>query len=198
MSDLIGFGGKVQQGSEWRGQIDVSIEGETYELTIRQLYDPEMRQVMELLDFEELEALGEQIEDSELWDRYEELEAIAQDDDAELTDEQAREYEQVQHRLEDEGDMLFDELSGDTYKGLRLCAKFAVVPDREDVSDLLTDEEMINELEDEYDERVRTRDDARRVLNQYYDDMLDRTTGMTSYMVGLQALMEQAEDSGKS
>jgi hypothetical protein len=72
MSDLFQTRKKVEDGAKWRGEINISIDGETDTLCVRQLPDSEFWEVMSLIDTDELNELQESLPDEQM-EEYQEL-----------------------------------------------------------------------------------------------------------------------------
>jgi Tfp pilus assembly protein FimV len=192
MSDLGSVTSKVQEGIDWRGTIIVEIDGEEHELTVRQLRDPEFREVMELIDEQELQELQGQLPEGAM-EEYREL----QNEDEEMTDEERERFEELRDELQGSTNSIFDVLSEDTFEGIRKCAKYAVVPDEEDVREAFVD--RASEIESEYGVKVQEPEDVKPALEDDIDEMIENSTNLISFTIGIQALIETiGEDEGNS
>jgi hypothetical protein len=192
MSDLNYVKQKTKEGVEWRGTIRVTIGGEEKELTIRQLVDPEFEEVMRLIDRDELQQLREELP-TDLMEEHREL----QRKEEELTDEEQERFTELEEKLEENTVDLFEILSEDTFKGIRLCGKYAVEPDEEDKREAFM--ERAAEIEREYDTRVETPEDVEPALQDDIEFMIENATNFTSFTIGVQALVETVgRDEGNS
>lgn len=189
MSDFNEVKQKLREGEEWRGNIRVSIEGEEYDLTVRQLFDPEFEEVMDMVDRDELGQLREELPQDVL-DDYHEL----RDKEEELTEEEEERMAELQDKLEEESPDIFDILSTSTFEGIRLAAKYAVVPDEEDLRQAFT--ERASEIEAEYGEKVQVPEDVFDPLKEEMQERIDRATNFASVAMGMQSLMVTVEDEG--
>lgn len=188
MSDLNELKSKTQEGADWRGSINVNIDDEDYELTVRQLYDREFEEVMGKIDREELQSLRDALPE-DVMDEYTELR-----DADELTEEEEERLSELQDELEDEAVDIFDVLSSETFEGIRLAAKTAVVPDEEDLRTAFR--ERAAEIESEYGVAVKTPEDVKPALNDEIDEMIEQSTGFVSFAIGIQALTASVDDEG--
>lgn len=188
MSDLSAVRAKVEEGIEWRGQIRVTIEDEEHELTVRQLRDPEFFRVMSLIDRDELQELQSEMPEEKM-DEYTDLQRKE-----ELDDEERERFEELEAELEAETGDIFEVLSEETFEGIRLCAKTAVVPDEEDLRQAFMD--RAPEIEEEYGVKVETVDDVEQALQDDIDDMIDNATQFVSFTIGIQAFVETVSDEG--
>lgn len=191
MSDLNQVDEKIQEGADWRGTIRVNLEDEEYELTVRQLVDPEFREVMAMIDRDELQELRETLPS----DAMETMRELRQKDD--LTEEEEDELDEAQDALNDAEVDIFDILSESTFEGIRRCAKYAVEPDEEDAAHAF--KERAHEIEREYGIKVQTPEDVIPALQDDIDNMIDSATNMASFTIGIQCLVETVgEDEGNS
>lgn len=189
MSDLNSVRQKVEEGAEWRGTIRVEIEDEEHELTVRQLRDPEFQEVMSLIDRDELQEL----QDSFGGDELEEFRELQQKED--LDNEERERFEELREVVQDSTGDIFSILSDETFEGIRRCAKYAVEPDEEDVRAAFMD--RASEIESEYGVKVQTPEDVMPALQDDIEDMIDRSTNLVSFTIGMQALVETiGEDEG--
>lgn len=182
MSDLHSVRQKVEEGANWRGTIRVELDGEEHELTIRQLRDPEFQEVMSLIDREELQELQSDMGDSDL----EEYRELQQKED--LDDEERERLEELRGSLQESTGNIFDVLSDDTFDGIRRCAKYCVEPDEEDLREAFVDRAA--DIEAEYGVKVQTPEDVKPAIQDDIEDMIDRSTNLASFTIGIQALVE--------
>lgn len=189
MSDLSKVESKLMEGAEWRGTIRVNLEDEEYNLTVRQLRDPEFKEVMSMVDREELQELREELPS----DAMKTLRELRQKE--ELTEEEEADLEEAQEALNDSEVDLFEILSDETFEGIRLCAKYAVEPDEEDIREAFMD--RAHEIERKYGIKVETPEDVMPALQDDIENMLDHATNMASFTIGIQCLVETVgEDEG--
>jgi uncharacterized membrane-anchored protein YjiN (DUF445 family) len=189
MSDLHKVSQKTKEGKEWRGSIRVQIDGDEHELAVRQLVDPEFHEVMSMIDRDELQELRADLPDDEM-EAYRELQQ-----EEELDDEQQERFEELRSQLEESTGDIFDAISTETFEGIRQTAKYCVVPDEEDKRAALR--ERASEIEREYGVKVQQPDDVEEALNEEIDEMIDSSVRLTSFTIGIQALVETVgEDEG--
>jgi hypothetical protein len=185
MSDLFEAREKTEKGAEWRGSINVDINDETHELTVRQLRDPEQWEVMAQIDLDELEALQGELPEEEM----EELQELQEAD--RLSDDEEDRLEELQAEIEDEDIDLFDTLSYETYEGLKKTAKYGVEPDDADIRNALA--ESVEEIREMYG--GSSNDDARQYLqDQMIAPMIEESTDFTSFAIGVKVLGETLGD----
>lgn len=189
MSDLFKTRKKVEEGAEWRGEINVELDGETMNLAVRQMYDPEFWEVMSLVDTDELEELQNQLPEEKMRE-FKELR-----DKELLTDEEEERLSNLQEELDSEEIDMFDALSDDTFAGIRQAAKYGWVPDAEDCREALI--EFGDEIKEEFGST--TEEEARKWLNKHYiADTVDRATGFASFAIGIKVLTETIGDTKNS
>lgn len=188
MSDLFEVRQKVEEGANWRGSITVSIGGEQQELTVRQLRDTEFWEVMSLIDTDEIEDLQSDLPEEEM----EEFRDLQSKDD--LTDGESDRLAELQDELEDTtGENIFEELSFDTFKGIKKCAKYGVEPDDADIQRALTD--AVGEIRDTYG--GGSHEEARQyVQDTVIDPTIENSTNFTSFAIGVRVLGETLEGEG--
>jgi len=190
MSDLFEARSKIEEGASWRGEINVHIEDEKKELSVRQLRDPEFWEVMELIDREALRSLKGEL-DEEKMEEYQELR-----DSEDLDDDESERLEELQEELEDESTDIFGRLDYDTFEGVRQAAKYGVVPDEADKREALI--EKGDYIEEHYGYEPTSSEDTEEYLNDEIARMMDRSTKFVSFTIGIQVLRETMGDSGKS
>lgn len=189
MSDLSVVDAKIQEGADWRGTIRVSVQEEENELTVRQLRDPEFKEVMSMIDRDELQALRDELPQ----DAMETMRELRQKE--ELSEEEKDELNEAQEELNDSEADIFEILSDDTFEGIRQCGKYAIEPDEEDMREAFTD--RAHEIEREYGIKVKTPEDVEEALQDDIVEMIDNATNMVSFAIGIQALVETVgEDEG--
>ena len=187
MSDLFEVREKTESGANWRGDINVVIDDEHHDLTVRQLVDPEFWEVMSLIDTDELSELESALPE----DKMEEYDDLQEKDD--LSGEEKERLNELESEIEDADINLFDTLSKDTYDGLVTAAKYGVEPDAEDVRYALAN------FTDEIDEMYggTSNEDAEEYVNeQIIEPMIDRSTDFTSFAIGIKVVGETLDDEG--
>jgi hypothetical protein len=182
MSDLHEVSQKTKEGNEWRGTIRVQIDDDEHELTVRQLVDPEFHEVMSMIDRDELQELRADLPDDEM-EEYRELQQAE-----ELDDEESERFEELRETLEESTGDLFDTISRETFEGIRTCAKYAVEPDDEDRREAFR--ERAGQIEREYEIKVREPEDVEPALQDEIEQMIDNSVRLTSFTIGIQALVE--------
>jgi hypothetical protein len=187
MSDLSKVDAKLQEGADWRGTIRVNLDDEEYELTVRQLRDPEFREVMSKIDRDELQELRERLPS----DAMETMRELRQKD--ELTEEEEDRLEDAQGELNDAEVDIFEILSDETFAGIRQTAKYAVEPDEEDIREAFM--ERAHEIESEYGVKVSEPEDVMPALQDDIEAMVDKATNMASFTIGIQCLVETVGES---
>lgn len=190
MSDLLDVKQKVQEGIEWRGTIQVQLDDEEeHELSIRQLRDPELREVLDLIDRDELEELSGDLPEDEI----EEMREL-QRRDAELSEDEQERLEELRDHLEEEAGDVLDVLSEETFTGIRRCAKHAIEPDGEDLEEAFKN--RASAIEREYGYQVKHPEDVKPALQDEIDEMVDDATNFASINLGIQCLLETVGEEG--
>lgn len=187
MSDLSTVVQKVEEGDSWRGTIRVTLDDEEHELTIRQLYDPELREVLSKVDREELQSLRDEIP-SDVMEEYQELQTKE-----DLSEEEEERFAELEERVDEESGNIFEHLSEETFEGIRKCARCAVVPSEEDLREAFM--ERAPEIESEYGIKVSEPSDVEQALQDDIDYLIDHSTDFTSFTIGIQALVETVGES---
>lgn len=187
MSDLFTTRKKVEEGAEWRGSININIDDEQQQLCVRQLRDPEFWEVMSQIDIDELESLGGDLPEDEL-EEFQEL----RDKDS-LTDAEEQRLEALQNDLENQEGTLFDNISTETFEGVRLAAKYGAEPDNEDKRDAIRD--FAQEIENDYGQ-VTDETAEQWVNDNIIHPMMDASTDFTSFSIGVKVLTETLEKKG--
>lgn len=189
MSDLFEAREKTEKGADWRGTINVDIDGETHELTVRQLVDTEFWEVMTYVDTDELQELQADLPE----EKMEEFQDLQMKDD--LTDEEKDRLEELTAEVEEEDVDLFDALSYDTYEGLKLAAQYGVEPDQEDIRYALSNH--VGEIREKYG--GTTNEEAKEYVNDHViKPMIEESTDFTSFAIGVRALGQTLGDEGNS
>lgn len=187
MSDLFEARQKTEEGASWRDTVTVDIDGEEYDLQLRQLVDPEFWEVMSLVDEQELQELQDDLPE----DKMEEFRDLQQADDR--TEEQEERLSELQAEMEDEDLNVFDALSYETYKGLVKAAKYGIEPDEADCRAALA--EHAAEIEERYG--AKTQENARTFLNEEeVAPLVERSTDFTSFVLGVKVLGATIGDEG--
>lgn len=190
MSDLFEVRQKTEEGTEWRGEITVPIDGETKQLTVRQLVDTEFWEIGSYIDFDELESL-EEVEDLDE-DKIDELRELTEKDD--LSDDESERLSELEQELDTEF-TIFDEISMDTFTGIKKTAKYCVEPDKNDIASAMA--EHAAEVEEEHG--TASQEHTREWLNDnVIDPMIEESTDLTSFIIGMKALEATLDDEGNS
>lgn len=187
MSDLFAVEEKVQRGADWRGEMDVTIDGDEHTLTYRQLVDPEMAEIMTHLKRDELMEMRQEM-DAELLDEYRDLRA--KDD---LTDEEEVRIEEIAEEVAGD-DSQFGAMDQDTITAIRKAAKYGVEPDDEDRQQAL--KEDAHRIEEEYGVQVREPEDVDPYLQDRIEEMIDNCQDFVSVEIGMEVLMSSMGDRG--
>lgn len=181
MSDLFETREKVEKGAEWRGTIQVELDGDVHELTARQLRDTEFWEVMSSIDTDELDELQSDLPE----EKMEEFRDLQQSDS--LTDEEEERLQELQGEVGEEDINLFDTLSESTYKGIKQAAKYGIEPDGRDVQEALT--RFTDEINDKYGGTAEKH--AREYVNDHVvEPMIERSTNFASFAIGVRVLGE--------
>lgn len=188
MSDFHKTKQKLQEGIEWRGSINVSIDEETHKLSVRQLSGPEFEEVMHLVDLDELKAFQEALP-SDVRDELHELQ-----DKEELDEEEEARMAELEEQLKEAGVNIFDYLSTETFEGIRKCALYGVEPDDEDMQYALKN--RASAIEEEFGVHIKYPEDTREPLKQEMQDLIRRSPRMTSFTIGIQVFMETLDEEG--
>lgn len=187
MSDLYETREKVEKGADWRGNIQVEIDGDVKDLTIRQLRDTEFWEVMSMIDTDELEQLQESIPE-EVQDELEELQEAD-----ELTEEDEERLEELQSEMDEDSMDMFEVLSEETFKGLSQCAIYGVEPDGQDIQRTLTN--RTKEVKKKYG--GTSHEDARQYVNDHViTPMIENSTNFTSFSIGVRVFSETLDRMG--
>lgn len=187
MSDLFETREKTEKGSEWRGEIAVSVDGEQQTLCVRQLCDTEFWEVMSLIDTDELSQLDEELPEEDM----EEYKELTEKD--ELSQEEQERLDALESDLEQNETNMFDIVSTETFEGIRKAAKYAVEPDADDKREALI--EYGSEIEEQFG-RATEEEAAKYVNRNVIEPMIDDSTGFTSFAIGVKALTETMDDEG--
>lgn len=164
----------------------MQIDDEEHELTVRPLKDAEMIRIRSKLDLDEMEGLGDELSDTDEWDEYMDL---LDKSEEELTDEERARRDELESTLEEHGDGAMEEiLSEETYEALAYAAKCAVVPDDADASAVLRDQDLATDFEEKYGVSIKSKADAKDVLNEEIEEMVENATGFVSIAIGVRAL----------
>jgi hypothetical protein len=189
MSDLFKTRQKVEEQADWRGSINVEMDGEMMTLSVRQMFDPEFWEVMSLIDTDELEELQATLPE----EKMEEYRDLRDKDDLDEAEEEK--LANLQEELEDEQVQMFEVLSRDTFEGIRQAAKYGWVPDEEDCREALV--EHADTIEEEYG-RTTHEEAAKWLQTHYIEPTIDRSTGFASFAIGIKVLTETMGDEGNS
>ena len=186
MSDLFEARRKTEDAAGWRGTINVSIDGdETESLEVRQLFDPEFWEVMSQIDTDELEDLQADLPEDKM-ERFRELQNAN-----DLSEEEEQEFADLQNEVEDEDIDIFGTLSFETYKGLKTAAKYGVVPDESDIQMALANH--ADTIAEEYG--GTSHEDAEQYVQDHViDPMIEESTNLASFAIGVKALGETLGD----
>lgn len=179
---------KLKEGIDWRGSINVTIDDENVPLTVRQLRDPELEEVMGKVNRDELQELR----DAYPSDKMEELDELRETDDLDA-DEQDR-LQELESEMEDVDVNLFDILSDKTFDGIRQAAIYGVEPDGEDKQEAFKNRAM--EIEREYGIKVQSPDDVTEALQDEWEYYIRNATNFVSFQIGMKVLTETVESEG--
>jgi hypothetical protein len=187
MSDLFQTRADVEEGAEKLYDINVEVLGESRELSVRQLYDPETFDVMGDINQDEIEAVQEGVPEDKL-DRYSELH-----EKDNLTEDEEDELVELTEEIEDEDINLFDTLSKSTFNGIQKAAVHGVTPDEEDYQFAMAN--RTDEIENKYGDL--SRDAAEQYINDHIiPDMIKRSTDMSSFAIGIKVLGQTLGNTG--
>lgn len=190
MSDLFEVRQKTEEGKAWRGEITVPMDGESKTLTVRQLVDTEFWEIGSYIDFDELQNL-EDVDDLDE-EKVDELRELSEKDD--LTDDEQDRMAKLEEELDTEFN-IFDAVSMDTFIGIKKTAKYCVEPDENDVVQVMNNHAA--DIEDEYG--MADHENATKYVNKYFiHPMIDDSTDLTSFMVGMKCLESTLESEGNS
>ena len=190
MSDLFDVRQKTEDGKNWRGEITVPMDGESKELTVRQLVDTEFWEVGSYIDFDELENL-EDVDDLDE-EKVDELRELSEKSD--LTGEESDRLQELNEQLDTEFN-IFDAISMDTFTGIKKTAKYCVEPDQNDIVNTMNN----HAAEIEADYGTASQDNAEEWLNEnVIHPMIEDSTDLTSFMIGMKALEATLESEGNS
>lgn len=188
MSDLFPLREKTEKGKEWRGEITIPDDGDSRTLTVRQLVDTEYWEVMTYIDLEELTSLSESDDVDE--DKLEELQDLA--NQSALSDSETERMQQLESEI-DTNLNIFDSVSMETFTGIKKTAKYCVEPDQNDIVQAMNNHAAT--IEDEYG--AATDENAREWVNEnVIDPMIEESTDLLSFMIGMKALQATLETEG--
>lgn len=186
MSDLFKAREKTEKGEEWRTTINVEVDDEILEFSVRQLVDPEFWEVMSMVDLDELEDLQDSLDDEQV----EELRELRNKD--ELSEEEEERFSELQEAAE-EGVEIFDALSMETFKGIQTAAKYCLEPDEDDIQYALI--ERREDIADMYGDPDREKAEQ-YVQDHVIEPTIDNATDLTSVAIGVEAIGETLGDEG--
>jgi hypothetical protein len=187
MSDLFETRQKVEEGANWRGDITISVDGDTQTLSCRQLRDPEFWEVMSDIDTDELEDLQGDLPE----DKMSELRDLREKDEGELDEAEQERLESLQDEIEEEDIDLFDTISRETYAGINTAAIYGTEPDQSDIQYALA--EHADEINEKYG--GTSSEEARQWVNDHViKPMFERSTNFVSFSVGIKVLTETIGD----
>lgn len=192
MSDMHRLTQKTREGKEWRGTITVEDDGDELELTIRNLVSPEIEEVFRKIDRDELETLRDELPKDKMDERRELLEM----DEDERSDEDDARLETLNEELRGEHMKLFDILSSETFEGIRLAAKYGVVPDQDDMEDAVLN--RAREIEKERGIQVQQPEDTFDYLKDELVEVVEESTDFMGFQLGMKVLRETGDDEGNS
>lgn len=191
MSDFDRVREKLMRGADWRGTIQVTIDGEEHELTIKPLTEEDFWEIKGSINQDEIDELRENLPEEKLTE-YRELQG--QD---ELTDEESERLEELETFLKEEAPDPTEVLSIETFRAIKLAAKKAVVPSEEDKRAAFA--ERAAEIEEEHGVAVRQPEDVEEPLKKEAEEMIEMAsvrTGFAAFTIGMQALFESVGDEG--
>lgn len=196
MTDYFESRKKLVQGENWRGEITVTVDGDEYSWTSRQLNDEEFFEVISDIDRDAIGEYRDEIDQDKLQE-YRELQDVEDPDE----DEQER-LEELRNELEDESTDILDAIDEDTFNALQRAGIYGAVPSEEDVSYLINNFSLA-EVNDQFDTDLEKldRDTAYDVLKEDIKERLRNATRFVSFEVGLQILsntLDTEEGEGNS
>lgn len=191
MSDLFAVDRQVKQGAEWRDYVDVTVNGEDYELCIRQLQDDEFSHVVDIIGQdtfkEKLDDLSENADESGLTkedlDRIEELQSMDADEMSESEKRELEQYASDAEALEESLAMMDPAM----VEGMHYAGRQAVVPDEDDIDAVL--EMSFNDQEELLGDKARTPDQAEELAKERVYAIFEQSTGFTAYQIGFTAFL---------
>jgi len=187
MSDLFETREKTEKGAEWRGEINVEVDGDVQELTVRQLVDPEFWEVMSKIDMDELDELDADLPEDTM-EEYRELQ-----EKSELTEEDEERLNELTEEIDSDELDMFETLSWETYDGIRTAAEYGVEPDGEDLRHALRS--FPDEIRDKYG--GTSEEDARQYINDHViPEMLADSVDFTSFAIGIRVLSATLDEKG--
>lgn len=185
MSDLFKARKKTEEGTDWRGTINVTMDDEQMELTVRQMNDTEYWDVMSLIDTDELRELQDSLPE----EKMEQFQELRDKDD--LDEDEEAKLETLQDELENSEVSMFDALSKDTFLGIKQAAKYGWEPDENDCREALI--EHGGEIEEQYGKA--TTDEARKYLNKnVVHPTVENAQNFSSFAIGIKVLTETVGD----
>lgn len=212
MSDLLTVDKQVKEGDEWRGTTDVSfgetevvettdndgntVEKEqqvTYELTYRQLYETEFSEAVDRIGSDNFESKIESLSsvtNNLSQEKLEQYRQLSSKDPESLSEDERETLQSIADTAESDGSVggILDMMDPDMVDGLHYAAKRGVVPDEDDVTEVLN--MNVPEQQERFDDVIQDEDKARKELQSMVERMVDRSTGLTAYKLGLDIIME--------
>lgn len=200
MSDLLSVDQKVREADEWRGTTEVSFGEEdddgdpiSYALTYRQLYENQFAEAVDRIGADNFESKVESLSgvtESLSQEQLETYRELSSKDPESLNDDDREQLQSIADNMEDSGSVsgILELMDPDMIDGLQYAAKKGVVPDEDDVEEVLN--MTVPEQKERFGDVLQTEDKAREALNTMVQNIVDRSTGFTAYELGLNIIME--------
>lgn len=183
MSDALALRQKAIDGKNWRKTITVTVEGDEYELTIRQLTDSEYLPVYKHIKPVQ-EEISDALEGDDLGEEdLERLEELQEKD--ELSEDEKQELDYLEENVGGGISQVLALLSDEGHEAIKEAGKHAVMPDRGDIQGVM--EMSPSEQKEEFGDTVRTPEEAKHVLEAELEKMLDESRNLLAFQVGIQA-----------
>lgn len=182
MSEWAELRNQIQQGADWRGTVNVPVGDETFEITYRLLTESERQSLLPRID---MKSLVEHREEGQS-DAEEVVEDLQSADD--LSEAEEEQLQEAQMDLARQRADLIDALGAETFEAIRDAGRIGIVPDEEDVSQVM--EEPIAESRerfgpiDDVPDAPETRAEAREAVVAEMDHWLEQSPYPVKFTVG--------------
>jgi len=178
---------KINEGTDWRGTANVTVDGEAREIGFRLLNESEFLDLKRVIPLSDLQEYQDE-DQSEAEERLQELQSKD-----ELTDEEERELETLQAKVASMQDEIEDKLGQEAYDEILRAGKRAVMPTEGDVQDILdapldVQKQILHHVPDYMDFEA-----AEELLKQDMEQTIEDQPYPIKFTLGMQAFMESVK-----
>lgn len=175
---------KINEGTDWRGTANVSIDGQTHEIGFRLLNESEYLDVKRVVPLSELKDYQDENES----DAEERLRELAGKD--ELTEAEEEELEDLQGEVASMQDQIEDALGTEAFNKILWAGKQTVMPTEDDIRDVLDmpptqQREILPHVPDYLDEET-----VEELLKQDMEEQIENQPYLIKFTIGMQAFLE--------